>query len=230
MRTSICSDLHFGEVNHSAVERYLEHVKSVQPDKIIIAGDLLDAARLGSFDKVPGFGDTFQDEISYARLFLRKLREVCPKSIIILLEANHELRFKILIWKNVEEMSGLSGFSIPELLGLEELKIDWVPMQDGAARFVDTFVEDQGFLIGHFNTVKKGAGNTVRGLMQKYGTNIIQAHVHRLAQIYQRVMNKQLIGIECGCLCTLNPKWVKYPDWQNGYVDIIDGIPDLQRL
>ena len=230
MRTSICSDLHFGDVCHEAVEKWLSHVKEVQPDKIIIAGDLLDAARLGSFDKVPGFGDTFQDEISYARLFLKKLREVCPKAKIILIEANHEIRFKILIWKNVEEMSGLSGFSIPELLGLKELEIEWVPIQDGAARFVDNFVEDQGFLIGHFNSVKRGAGNTVRGLMQKYGTNIIQAHVHRLAQIYQRVMDKQLVGIECGCLCNLNPKWIKYPDWQLGYADIIDGVAHIEQL
>jgi hypothetical protein len=85
-------------------------------------------------------------------------------------------------------------------------------------------------LIGHFNSVRKGSGNTARGLIQKYCKNIVQAHVHRLAQIYQTVYDTTLVGIECGCMCTLKPNWIRYPDWQNGYVDIVDGEPELHKL
>ena len=229
MRTTCGNDFHFGDINHEAVEAFLTHCKDKQSDKIILQ-ELLDAHRLSSFNKVPGFGDTFEEEIAYTKIFLKKLREVCPKSIIIYIESNHEIRFKQLIWNNVQEMSGLSGFSIPELLHLEELNIQWVPIQEGAAKFVDNFVEDQGFLIGHFNAVRKGSGNTVRGLMAKYGRNIIQGHVHRLAQIYQTVYDKTLVGVESGCLCSLHPSWMKYPDWQNGWVDIVDGKIELHAI
>lgn len=229
MRTICANDFHFGDVNHEAVEKLLEHCQEKQPDKIILQ-EILDSYRLSSFNKVPGFGDTFADEIAYAKIFLKKLREVCPKAKIIYIESNHEIRFKQLIWNNVEEMSGLSGFSIPELLGLKELDIEWKGMKDGAAKFVDNFVEDQGFLIGHFNRVRVGSGNTVRALIQKYGRNIIQGHVHRLAQIYQRVYDKTLVGVESGCLCNLNPSWMMYPDWQNGFVEILDGVPRIIKL
>ena len=229
IRTSIASDFHFGGVNHEAVETWLRHLKETKPDRVIIAGDLLDAQRLSKFDKVPGFGDTFEDELSYTRLFLKSLREIYIGKVDIIC-GNHDLRFKQLLWRNAEELSGMSGFTIPELLHFEEFGITYHDIPDGAAKFIDNYIEDQGFLIGHFNLARKGAGNTARGLLDTYGANIVQSHCHRMALIYKRQYDRTLIGVECGCMCSLTPPWMKQTDWANGWVDLVDGIPELHYI
>lgn len=228
-RTSIASDFHFGGVNHEAVEEWLAHLKKTKPDRVIIAGDLLDAQELSHFNRVPEFGDKFDDEIAYTNLFLDSLREVY-KGKIDILEGNHSMRLKQLVWCNAPALSGMSGFSIPERLRLKERNIAWHDVQKGAAKFVDNFIEDQGFLVSHMNLARKGAGNTVRGLMDKYNKNIIQAHVHRLAIIYKRTYESHLVGVECGCMCSLDPTWIRHPDWVNGWVDVIDGQPELHKI
>lgn len=211
------------------VEEWLNHIKKTQPDRVIINGDLLDALDLSHYNRVPEFGERFDDEIAYANLFLDSLRDIY-KGKIDIIEGNHSMRLKMLVWNNAPALSGMSGFSIPERLRLKERNIEWHDVQDGAAKFVDNYIEDQGFLVGHFNAARKGAGNTVRGLLDNYGTNIIQAHVHRLALIYKRVYNRTLIGVECGCMCSLTPPWMKQCDWQNGWVDVVNGVPELHYI
>lgn len=184
---------------------------------------------MAKFDKVPGFGDTVDEEVSYANLFLDSLREVF-KGEIILIEGNHSLRFKQLVWKNYEEMGGSTGYTVSERLRLKERNIKFIEIQDGAANFVDNYIEDQGFLVGHFNLARKGAGNTVRGLLDTYGKNIVQAHCHRMALIYKRQYDRTLIGVECGCMCSLTPPWMKQTDWTNGFVDLVDGVPEMHPI
>ena len=226
LRTSVASDFHFGSVNHEAVEKWLEHIGSTKQDRIIIAGDLLDALDLSHYNHVPEFGERWENELAYANLFLDTLRKVYGGKIDIL-EGNHCHRLKQLVWGNAPALSGMSGFSIPERLRLKERNIEWHDVQDGAAKFVDNYIEDQGFLVGHFNLARKGAGNTVRGLLDTYGTNIVQSHCHRLAVIYKRVYGRTMIGVECGCMCSLTPPWMKQTDWQNGWVDLVEGKPEL---
>lgn len=229
MRTSIAGDFHFGNVNHKAVEEWLEHIKKTKPDRVIINGDLLDALDLSHYNRVPEFGDRWEDEIAYTNLFLDSLRDIY-KGPLDIIEGNHSHRLKQLIWNNAPSLSGMSGFSVPERLRLKERNITWHPVQDGAAKYVDNYIEDQGFLVAHANLVRKGAGNTVRGLLDTYGTNIVQAHVHRLAIIYKRVYGRTLIGVEGGCMCSLTPPWMKQCDWQNGWVDLVDGVPELHYI
>jgi hypothetical protein len=207
----------------------LGHVRKVRPDRVIIAGDLLDALDLSHFNKVPEFGDRYDEEIAYANLFLDALRAVYRGQIDII-EGNHEMRLKQLVWGNAPALSGMSGFSISERLQLKERGIGWHEVQDGAAKFVDNYIEDQGFLVGHFNIARKGAGNTVRGLLDTYGKNIVQSHCHRMALIYKRQYDRTLIGVECGCMCSLKPTWMKQTDWSNGFVDLVDGVPEMHPI
>lgn len=191
---------------------------------------MLDSNDLSHFNHVPEFGDRWDDELAYANLFLDSLREVY-KGQIDIIEGNHSHRLKQLVWGNAPALSGMSGFSIPERLRLKERNIQWYDVQDGAAKFVDNYIKNvDGFIVGHFTPSKKGAGNTVRGLLDTYGTNVVQSHCHRLAVIYKRQLDRTLIGVECGCMCSLTPPWMKQCDWTNGWVDIVDGEPELHRV
>lgn len=228
MKTSIAGDFHFNYVNHKLVEKWLTHLAKNKFDKVIINGDLLDSTRLAHFDLVPDWGDTFLEEVAYVKNFLNELRRV-HKGAIQYVEGNHCMRLRIMLLKNAPMLYGFKDFTLPALLNLNKYDIEFIPVQEGASKFTDVYVEDQGFLVGHFNAVAPRSGGTARKLLDKYQQNIIQAHVHRGGIIYHTVLNKTLIGVEGFCMCNPNPFWAKLMDWQNGWVDLIDREPVLHH-
>lgn len=230
MLTVIGGDIHIPEFDEGAVKEFLKFIAVNDVDNVIINGDLLDMWEISNFDKVPRLGETFQKEIDLGKKFFETLRKY-HSGRIIYIEGNHEFRFKSYIYKMAPALKDTEGESLEERLDLEGFGVEYVQCDPRCAKWTDVFVEIENILIGHFNFVSKGAGNTVRKIIAKYSKSVIQNHVHRGAEIFQRSYpDKQLIGVENFCLCDLNPSYIKFPDWTLGFTSIENGNIQLHPI
>ncbi|MEK7383157.1 MAG: hypothetical protein AAB262_07705, partial [Elusimicrobiota bacterium] len=128
MKRLILPDTHIPFHDKRVVDRWLKHAAQLRPDGVDIIGDLLDCYCLSRFDKNPERKDSLQDELDQAHEFLREVRSVVgPKCDIRYTEGNHEQRLKRVLWGNCKALSGLRGLGIPQLLKLDELRVQWFP-------------------------------------------------------------------------------------------------------
>lgn len=229
--TSIASDLHLPNQDDSAVSKWFASISKNKPDKIIINGDLMDFWEISSFDKVPRSEKSFKEEVKLARLFFIRLRETAPQARIIFILGNHEFRLKKYLLTVAPEFYDLEELTIRHLFRLRESDVEFVDCKDGASRFVDTYTKDQGFYVGHYNLSRTSSGATCKALVEKYGVNIIQGHCHRGGVYYKRLITGQILtGIEGYCLCNLKPNYMSSPNWESGFVEVIDGEPILHHI
>lgn len=195
-------------------------VEDTQPDGIGHMGDLLDCYNLSRFDKDPDRKENQQDEIDQARAHLAAMRLASPKSRFILLEGNHESRLKTTLW-NLEGpasvLATLTAFkkaiTWPTLLGLDELRIEFVPYGEQSKRR-----DLPKFILKHGTTVSAKSAATASKEQAKYNMSGASGHVHRLGQYHHRDANGSHVWIETGCTCRLDPEYCVDPDWQSGMV------------
>lgn len=213
----VLSDVHIPFEDKKAVDLALLFLKDVQPDRIILDGDIVDCWEISKFDKAPRTGATLQDELDQGRAFLKRIREVCPKARIDFIEGNHEFRLKAYLYRKAKELEGLRGVSIPEQLDFQDLNILWHPVRRGASRFVDNYIKVGELYVGHFDAANKYAGYTAKNLLYSRGVSVLQGHIHRIGMSsWTRANGEELVAIENGCLCDRNPSYVSDPNWQSG--------------
>jgi len=226
MNTVVFGDVHLPCQNDSAIRTLFAHIKKNKPDRIIINGDLMDMWELSSFDKVPKGSKSFVEEVKLTQAFLGQLKSISDCQITYL-EGNHDYRLRKYLIGVAPELCELEALDLETILKLEDLDIEYVGLPDDCSKFQDNYVIDQNFYVGHFNAVRGFSGATAKTLVEKYGVNIIQAHVHRGGVYYKRLITG---GIEGYCMCNLNPNYMRNPNWQAGWVDIVDGEPTIHHL
>lgn len=98
-----CGDPHFGYYrmpngellpmhDENALSLFHQVCSDIQPEKIIIGGDLIDFAGLSHWEQLGSFIDTLNPTIKRAALFIDILKKDCPNSKLILIEGNHDQR------------------------------------------------------------------------------------------------------------------------------------------
>lgn len=214
----VWSDSHFPFQDASALAIVQAIAEDTQPDYLVHGGDLLDCYNLSRFDKDPHRKEDLQDEIDQARGHLATMRLASPNSKFILLEGNHEQRLTRVLW-NLEgpaaSLGKLTAFrkamTWPSLLGLEEMGIEWVPMQEQSKkRFLPKFI------LKHGTVVRKASGATAAAEQQKYNKSGSSGHTHRLGLFWHRDSNGSHMWAETGCTCDTDPSYCTDPDWQSG--------------
>lgn len=201
------SDLHVPYQDTDAVALALQVVRRVRPDAVNVLGDLCDFYKLSRFDKDPDAFD-LQHELEEARTFFRLLRMV-HQGVVRFLPGNHELRLEKYLNRN-PELHGLDVLALPSLLRLEEYDVDY---------FEHEIEIVPGKLVAkHGDVVRKYAGYSAKAELERDGYNVstITGHTHRLAGVYSTYRGLMVAGIENGCLCDLNPEYVRNPNWQHG--------------
>lgn len=231
MRTSIAGDFHIPYQDTELVRKWFEHIQKTKPDRVILNGDLIDATDISlKFKSVPNEEVAFEDELEGAREFLRTLRHYTDGEIV-LITGNHEFRLRSYINTLSPKLVRIGACkTLDELLELDRVEVDYIDVPDNFATFQDNYFENQDFLVGHFNMARTGLAATSKGLMEKYGKNILQSHVHRLSMIAKWQYEGQLIGVEGGCMCNLNNNYRRNANWQNGWVDLIDNEVELHAI
>lgn len=129
----VVSDIHDFDCDPFYRRCVIETARRVQPEIIVLNGDIFDLPEFSKFTQDPRDWDVV-GRIKWVHEFLRDLREACPDAQIDLLEGNHEFR----LLRHLAEatpalravLSDLHGFTVSKLLGLEEFEINYVSRSD----------------------------------------------------------------------------------------------------
>ena len=211
-RVLVYGDTHYTFHCQPAIDIMIAVAKDVGPDIIIHNGDVLDCHELSRFDTTEPTEIRLVDEVTEAHKHFVTMRGHFPEAEYIVNMGNHDHRILRYIGKNARALFGLPELRLESLLGFEELGILF---NEGVAGYSDYALPH--LLVGHFNKVNKWAGYTAKNLLDTMGMSVIQGHVHRLAMGYRTQPTRQLVGVEAGCLCNLQPTYMPRADWQHGF-------------
>lgn len=126
----VCSDVHSWHADPFARYSFMRAVEMVQPDVIVVNGDLVDFPSISSHPKLPGhFHLNLQQEIDWARDFLRDLRERASDATIFYVIGNHEARLVRYLADTAPALASLRSLNFNDLFGLQEFEISLVCRQ-----------------------------------------------------------------------------------------------------
>lgn len=213
-RILVLSDIHFPFHDLRALTVALEHGAKMGVDAVILNGDILDCYALSRFVTDPRLRD-FGKELEHTRAFLQALRKGFPDAKIYFRRGNHEARYETYMMTRAPELLGMSDlFSLPRVLGLEELGVSYHEERDY-------------FRIGRLNVLhghefgKGGGVNAARWLFLKAKSTSLIGHFHKVDSHSGRDMEGKVTSTwATGCLCGLSPDYLRYNEWSHGFAVI----------
>ncbi len=218
-RTEILAgDFHVPYHDVRAVGCMLGYMKDNPPDGFTIGGDFADFYQTSKFDKDPHRALELQADLDQANAVLDAIDDVlpegCRKRFII---GNHEWRLAKYLLSEAVALASLRCLDLDSMLRLSERGYEVVPM---VARDASVFIGEVE--VGHFDRVSKHSGYTEKALVEDRGCSIMQFHTHRRGAHYKRLRGtgEEIGGWGPGCMCDLNPEYVKNPNWQQGFATI----------
>lgn len=229
-------DMHFGYAeltpgtldtlhDERAAAVMLAIAREYQPATIVVLGDLLDLAPFSRFVVDPRYTRVSQHAIQAAYAFLASLRAACPRAKIVLLEGNHEARIAKHLSQQAPEIVGLTRaenegevgmpvLSVPYLLRLEDLRIEYVGPY-GRSWWWDGVRYMHGELIG------SSGGLTAAKLLAAYHEPVVCGHVHRAELAWRTTAAADGVrhhwAMSCGTGARLDGvvPGHAHPDWQH---------------
>lgn len=209
-RTMFVPDVHAPFHDRQAVAVVLEFCRFWQPHYLIFLGDVFDAYQQSRFDKDVKRLAHAQADLDSGIAILKAFCDSAPDAEKHFVEGNHEARFHKFV-STTPQVAGLRGLDPRYLFGLDELGIQFHPESESW--------EHNGVVVTHGSKVAGHSGYTAKAELDKWGCSGVSGHTHRLATHYRSTYRGDLVWCEGGCLCNLNPEYVKgYPNWQHGFV------------
>lgn len=222
--TIICiNDLHIPHHDNKVVELVFSFIKQKQPDELVLNGDILDCYWVSSFLKNPSSKVYLQDECNTFYKLFNDLRKHIPNTIITFINGNHEDRILKETWKN-PAFYGIKELEIEKLLKFDKLRINYQKN-----RYI---IRD--FLFTHGEMVSKHSSFTAKAEFERHKCRDgMSGHTHRLGCFHQSIDGITTSWYENGCLCTLNPEYVKeVVNWQHGFsvINFYDKLSFVQPI
>lgn len=229
--TFLLSDQQAGYHDKTLHKLVLAAIKVMQPQDIVLPGDLIDFPAVGSYSD-GGFRESMQESIDAGRGVVEDYRNALGygKSIRYI-PGNHEHRLTKYLLKNAPALYHVIGagqkypsMSVPGLLGLEELQVEWMGGLDPNEYPLAHTKVAQGLMCYHGWIARKHGGMSALASLENQGTSIIVGHTHRLAHLIKTVHSdgqlKFLHAVEAGTMCKVagGLDWTVDPNWQNGFV------------
>lgn len=211
--------------DREALATTLSILAYVNPDIIVMVGDLLDLAEWSDkFIRSPDMYNTTQPALVEATWYLGQIRKIAPEADVYMLEGNHEERVNRAINKQLPYAYGLSTpdglpvLSVRNLLGLEHLGITYVGgYPDGQVWLSDNLRAIHG------DTVRAKSGATASAMLEDAQATTIFGHVHRMELATKTVFDKDgartISAFTPGCLCRIDgtvPSVKGRMNWQQG--------------
>jgi len=133
----VVSDLHDIEIDLFFLRVFIDTAKRVQPDVIVLAGDIFDLPEFGRYTVDPrDWNAAGRIEFVHENI-LKPLREVCPHVQIDLIEGNHEARVLKHLADNSaafrDVMDKVHKFTIQKFLGLDRFEVNYIAKADLSA-------------------------------------------------------------------------------------------------
>lgn len=153
-----------------------------RPEMVIFGGDILDFAEFGRYPKKPENYFTAQPSIIEAAWWLREFKRVADK--VIVSAGNHdEARINNMLMdhlvaayglRSADNLGGEAVMSIPSLLGLESIGVEWV----GGYPDADIWLNDVT-RVTHGSIARANAGATSGTYASKNSETVVFGHTHR---------------------------------------------------
>jgi predicted phosphodiesterase len=194
------------KVIHLIKDKFLPDIK---PDYLVWGGDALDFYGLSAFSKDPRRALDTQEDIDGLHEVLVDTRDKLQDTEMIFLEGNHEFRMTKYKWTQCKEMTYIRALGLENLLGLVDLEMKWIPYTK--------YWQYKKIYFVHGDVISKHSGYTAKQMLDKWGCNIVFGHSHRTGKHNHTTMNGNQGAWESGCLCDLNPEYIKgKANWQHG--------------
>jgi hypothetical protein len=181
------SDTHAGYLDPFTWWSFLRACKAMDPDIILLNGDMIEGSSISRHPKVPGKVMSLQAEFDFFREMIRKLRELCPDAEIIWTAGNHGLdRLASYLTQVAPGLAGLDSMRIDQLAGLDEFD---VKLAQGGS-FVSpkgqekdiTGIKFHGFYVGYHGTALGQTPYLTE--LRNSGLSGQSGHVHRAGLAY----------------------------------------------
>lgn len=213
-------------------------IRELQPDNVVLTGDMLDLPAMSSFSQRDDWMHTTQRAIDRYHTMLAQIRADAPNAKIVAVHGNHEQRMDRMIRRDAAALAGirranaaheLSVLTVPYLCRYEELEVEAVTGYPNG-----TYWLEDNLRVIHGTVAKKGGQTASTYLRQSTGESVIFGHDHRLQLAYrtisQRAGHITVAAASPGCLCRVDGQ-VPSPfysvddwgetvpqamDWQNG--------------
>ena len=212
MKIAFPTDEHFPFQNDRAREVALKIVQDFDPDELPAGSDGLDFYKLSSFDRDPKRMMFSMDaEIQMWQRAQLEWKSAAPRARQRYILGNHEFRWNKALWK-MEAFGELTDLSLPKILGLAKLGIETEILDE---------IDLGEIVIRHGQVVRQHSAMSARGEVEKqrHQVSTMTGHTHRGGVYMTTTRNKVVYGLECFCLCRLDPWYGTGPyDWQNGIV------------
>lgn len=205
----VASDIHFPYQDDTAITAFIDYAAVMQPEVIVLNGDLLDFYKLSRFSKDPS-GKNPAEEIEMVREFLANLRSKVPDAKIYYVIGNHETRLEKYVLDNAPQIACLID-NVFEIVKTENYKV----VGCSSLTVNDMFVFKHGNRLG-----PKSGLSAIKELESHYLSGAT-GHTHRLARFSTRKSGRRFIWLETGCLCDLNPEYMINADWEQGFGEIM---------
>jgi hypothetical protein len=123
----VASDIHSGYCDPFARRVWLDALRVVSPEVVIVNGDLIDFPEISRHPKFPGhFHLTLQEDIDAGAKFLRDTREAAPQATIYYVLGNHDYRAVRYVADTAAPLASLRSLSFDALLGLDASEVSLV--------------------------------------------------------------------------------------------------------
>ena len=193
--------------------RRLEDRQDFNPDILPAGSDGLDFYKLSRFDRDPQRmkQTTMQSEIMMWQKAQREWNDAAPNARRQFIPGNHEERW---------DKTHLEARSIPELLTFllpKVLRLKELGIEENMCEEIDLGRTGHPPRAGRPAALWSSARGEVE--KQRYQVSTMTGHTHR-GGIYMTTTRQGIIyGVECFCLCKLDPWYGHGPyDWQHGIV------------
>ena len=229
----------------------MQIISDVDPDLVVWLGDFLDLAEFGKYEQESSFAFTTQKAIDVGYEWLTETATRAPRARQKMLEGNHDRRIQKMVTANAiaafglrraTDTTGWPVLSVPYLLGLDELEVDYV----GGYPAGEFWINDRLKCI-HGQKVRS-SGSTAKAVVSDERESTIFGHIHRIETHYatsgNRAGGRTRLAHSPGCLCRIDgavPGFksstdltgrpvTSFEDWQQGLtvVEYQDGDNPFQ--
>lgn len=207
---AIVGDFHYPFHDPATVKVMEAVLKDKQPDFLIYNGDLCDFYQVSVFAKDPARQADLQKDLNMVKAMFARHNKLLPNTTKIMIGGTHEHRFEKFMWSKAMELSSLSCLTIPELYELSKHNITYIPFEQG-------LLINRIFLVLHGDIASIHSGYTAKRMYEKHGGCGLCNHTHRGGSFYKRDRFGTWGWFENFCLCSLDPDWIKNPNWQQGF-------------
>jgi hypothetical protein len=224
MEVYVCAtDFHDFNCDPFCYRVFIDHCRRVQPDKILLLGDLFDLPEFGKYAQDPRDWDVV-GRMRWVHRLLQDLRTVCPNAEIVFFEGNHEYRLARHMCDATPALkvvlSDLHGMDIPELFGLDEYEVRYVAKGTLKA-FTKRDIEHEVnrnfevfhncFVAGHFPDLKKQSMWGVCG----------HHHKHEMLAQGENSFYGYWEFHQLGAMCVRDATYTNGKPWSNGFATVV---------